>query len=132
MCVRAQTNFIKALANFARPEDLPLLRELAKDQNSNVRAVAINALASFARPEDLSLLRELAKDQNSNVRAAAMKALASFEGPEDLPLLRELAKGPELGCARGGDQCIGKFCKVCGPAAATRTTAKHGKQESRL
>ena len=85
-----------------RGDDLPLLRELTKDRNSDVRAAAAEALASFAQAEDLPLLGELAKDQNSDVRTAAMKALTSLtetlaspSRPEDLPLLpllRELAK----------------------------------------
>jgi hypothetical protein len=92
-----------------RGEDLPLLRELAKDQDSGVRTAAMKALtsltetlASVSRPEDLALLRELAKDQDRGVRTAAMealtslmKALSSVLRPEALPQLRELTKGQD-------------------------------------
>jgi HEAT repeat protein len=79
-------------------DDLPLLRNLAKDQDHDVRTAAMEALASFARPEALPLLRELAWDKDWQVSTAAVKALASlikalgsFLPAEDLPLLRELA-----------------------------------------
>jgi len=81
-----------------RDDDLPLLRELAEDQDWRVRARVVEALASFSRAEDLSLLRELVKDRDWRVSAVAMealtslmKALASLSRPEALPLLRELA-----------------------------------------
>jgi hypothetical protein len=90
------------LGRTKRDDDLPLLRELGKDQDSGVRTAAAEALtsltkalASFSRPEDLPLLRELAKDQHSGVRTAAMEALASFSRPEALPVLRELALVPD-------------------------------------
>src|SRR5271165_4385201 len=80
-----------------REEDLPLLLELARDQERAVRAAAARALTGFPRPEvlpllDLPLLRELAKDENPAVRAEAMRTLASFPVPEVLPLLRQLAQ----------------------------------------
>src|SRR5208283_3926961 len=56
-----------------RDEDLPLLRELVKDQEWQVRVGAVKALASFSRAEDLPLLRELTKDQDSRVSDAAME-----------------------------------------------------------
>jgi hypothetical protein len=75
-----------------RDDDLSVLRQLAKDQDSRVRVCAVEALASFARTEDLSLLRELAKDQDEKVRAATLKALGSFAQLEDLAVLHEQAK----------------------------------------
>jgi len=61
-----------------RPEDLPLLRKLAKDGDRDVRATAMQALASLtetlaslSRPEYLPLLRERAKDQDSDVLESA-------------------------------------------------------------
>jgi HEAT repeat protein len=102
---------VKALVSLARAEDLPLLRELAKDQNSNVRDRALEALISFSRAEDLPLLRELAKDQNSDVRDRALKALASFQGVELLPLLRELAKDQDRGLRTVAVSVLGSFSK---------------------
>jgi HEAT repeat protein len=78
-----------------RGEDLPLLRELAKDRNPAVRLAAVKALASFPALEVLPSLRELAKDRNPAVRLAAVKALASFPAVEVLPLLHELAEDQE-------------------------------------
>jgi HEAT repeat protein len=75
-------------------EDLPLLRQLADDQNWDVRARAVTVLASFSQPEDLPLLRQLTKDAQPYVRALAAEALASFSGPEALLLLREWASHP--------------------------------------
>ena len=101
-----------------RGGDLALLRELAKDQDWNVRTAAMKALASFAQAEDLPaqaedlpLLRELAKDQDSDVRTAAMKALASFSGPEALPLLRELAKDQDSDVRTAAMKALASFSR---------------------
>ena len=87
---------MKTLVSFSRPEVLPLLRELAKDENPAVRAEAMRTLASFPVPEVLPLLQELIKDENPALRAETMRTLANFPAPEILPLLRELIKDESL------------------------------------
>jgi HEAT repeat protein len=73
-----RTAVAAALANWSRPEALPLLRELVKDRDRDVRTAAMKALtcltktlASFAQAGALPLLRELAKDWNREVRTAS-------------------------------------------------------------
>jgi len=118
----------EALASFAQIEDLPLLRQLAKDRNSGVRARVAEALASFAQIEDLPLLRQLAKDQNSDVRMAVMKVLASltetlasFLGPEVFPMLLELVKDSKVRTL--AINALASFPHPQGSAAAARTSA---------
>jgi hypothetical protein len=91
-------------------DDLPLLRNLAKDQDHDVRTAAMEALASFARPEALPLLRELAKDPDWRVSAAAVKALARFSLTEDLSLLRKLALEPDADVAAEAIRGIAPLC----------------------
>jgi HEAT repeat protein len=74
----------KALASFARPEDLPLLRKLAKDQYWRVGTAAVEALASLSRPEDLPLLRERALTPDDEVALEAIRALGSRCSREEL------------------------------------------------
>jgi HEAT repeat protein len=76
-------------------DDLPLVRELARDQDAGVCAETVSALAGFPRLEALALLRELAKDMDSDVRAATMKALKRFLRTENLSVLHELALAPD-------------------------------------
>jgi HEAT repeat protein len=65
-------------------EDLPLQRELAKDENPDVRTAAVKALASFSRPKGLPLLGELALAPDDNVAAEAVRGLASLCSPKEL------------------------------------------------
>jgi HEAT repeat protein len=58
--MKALQSSMEALANSSRPEALPLLHELTRDQNSEVREVAMKALESFSGPEALPMLHELA------------------------------------------------------------------------
>ena len=83
------------LASFPIPEVLPLLLELAKDENPALRAEAKKTLTSLPVLEILPLLHERLKDENSAVRAEAVRTLVGFSRPEDLPLLRELALEPD-------------------------------------
>jgi HEAT repeat protein len=93
------------LASFARPEALPLLRQLANDQDPDMRNAARGALKSWLKalgstswPETLPLLRQLVnKDQDRQVRIAALEALGRIAVPEDLPLLRRLANDQDPG-----------------------------------
>ena len=57
--------------------DLPLLRQLTKDAQPYVRALAGEALASFSGPEALLLLREWALAPDDRVAAEGIRALAS-------------------------------------------------------
>jgi HEAT repeat protein len=52
---------VEALGSFSRPEDLPLLRQLVKDQDMNVCAAAVKALTSFSKEEDLPLWPRISK-----------------------------------------------------------------------
>jgi HEAT repeat protein len=75
---------VEALASFSKEEALPLLRELAKDEDSGVRAAAMKALASFSKEEDLPLLRELALVADDNVAVEAVRCLASLCSRQEL------------------------------------------------
>jgi HEAT repeat protein len=77
---------IKALASFSRPEDLPLLRELAKDKDREVRTAAIEALASFSGPEVLVVLRELALAPYDEIAVTAICGLASRCSREEIEM----------------------------------------------
>jgi HEAT repeat protein len=109
---------LEALASLSRPEALPLLRELAKDQNWRVRTVAVESLPSFSRAVDLPLLCNLAHDQHSDVRAAAVKArarwtegLARFWKEEDLPTLRTLAQDQDPGVRNAALEALANALK---------------------
>jgi HEAT repeat protein len=106
-----------------RDENLPQLRELAKDQDLDVRAAAVQALANFSQTEDLPLLRKLAKDQDLDVRAAAVKALASFSQIEDLQLIREVAKDQEWRVRAAAVQALTSLMKAL-PLLRLRELAK--------
>jgi HEAT repeat protein len=69
---------VQPLASFSQTEELSLLRELAKVQNSDVRAAAVQALASFSRAEALPLLAELALEPDDNVAAEAIRGLVEI------------------------------------------------------
>jgi HEAT repeat protein len=75
---------IKALASFSKEEALPLLRELAKDNDRQVCVAAAKVLASFSKEETLPLLRELALVTDDDVAAEAIRVLASLWSHEEL------------------------------------------------
>jgi hypothetical protein len=65
----------------------PLLREMAKDWNSDVRASAVKGLASFSKEEALPLLRERALARDDEVAAEAVRGLASRYSREELEVI---------------------------------------------
>ena len=73
-------------------ENLPIIREMLKDHDSDVRIAAIIALTELKSRGDLPLIREMLKDDNLNVREVAIKALAKLGSGKDLPLIREMLK----------------------------------------
>jgi len=84
---------VKAITQFEQVDDLPVLREMAKDGDTYVRQAAVEAIGQFQQFDDLRLLREIAKeDRYIVVLEAVVSALAKFESVEALPLIRELVK----------------------------------------
>jgi HEAT repeat protein len=110
---------IKALReNFAHPEALPVLRELARDRDWNLRATTVNALASFSPGKVLPLLRKRAEDEDWRVRTRVTQVLASFSGPEvakALPVLRALAEDQNWDVRDVAMKALGRFAQAKEP-----------------
>jgi HEAT repeat protein len=81
-----------ALAKLGSREDLPLVKELIEnDDSNNVRAAAVSALATLGSREDLPLVKELI-DNDWYIREAAVSALAKLGSREDFPIVFEISK----------------------------------------
>jgi len=83
---------VSALAKLGSRVDLPLVKELIEnDDSNNVRAAAVSALATLGSREDLPLVKELI-DNDWYIREAAVSALAKLGSREDFPIVFEISK----------------------------------------
>ena len=83
---------VSALAKLGSREDVPLVKELIEnDESNNVRAAAVSALATLGSREDLPLVKELI-DNDWYIREAAVSALAKLGSREDFPIVFEISK----------------------------------------
>lgn len=66
---------------------VPLLRQLLRDKDENIRARAVDALGQIGDPSNTELLVQAVSDQAWQVRAVAAKALGRIAGNESVPVL---------------------------------------------
>jgi HEAT repeats len=120
---------VRALASIPVPEDLPLLRELLKDENPALRAEAVRTLAGFSRPEDLPLLRELAIAPDDNVAVAAVRGLILLCSLEEVEGFSEPMRP---GAVWRGFGCFGRSALYAGVAQGKRQVRREVASQFRI
>ncbi len=90
--LRAQATL--ALGKIGNPEDVPALREAARDEEWPVRAQAANALEMIGDISTIPALQELTLDREWWVRLNASRALANI-GPEGERALARVLEGAD-------------------------------------
>src|SRR5690349_1340926 len=81
---------MKALADLAPTQALPLLRKMVKHKNPSVQSDALRTLAGLDYGRGVPLLHELASDRTYRLRSEAATELTRLAPEEALPLLRKL------------------------------------------
>jgi HEAT repeat protein len=68
---------LRVLRRIASPESLPLLRELLKSREPQVRAGAVRAIGQVSVPEARALMGNMINDPHEDVRLAAIETMAA-------------------------------------------------------
>jgi hypothetical protein len=102
---REKADLIEALAQGARPEDVPRWQGFARDADPMVRRAAASALGTIDAPAGRGSLLELTTDSESATQRAALGALARQSlGVDDTVKLGELAASGRI--ARENDDFV--------------------------
>jgi len=83
----SRTLAIDVLGRVRSLSAVPLLRELLRDENADVRARSADALGQIGDPNNASLLMDALEDDSWQVRAIAAKALGRLPGTGSLDAL---------------------------------------------
>ncbi len=114
---------VQILAQTRHQDAIPLLLELARDQEAATRAVAIDALSAFHSPQIAQVLLSALHDYASVVRLSAIRnvgfCLADLPDIDWLPYLQPLLGDLDLEVSRQAALTLGKL----GTLAAIKTLA---------
>jgi HEAT repeats len=88
--LEALKSWLEALASASGAEALPILRELAKAQESLIGETAMKVLMSFSQPAAISVLQELTLVPDAQVVVQAISRLGSLCSREELEVFLNL------------------------------------------
>ena len=100
---------VAAFEKLGTHDDLPIIKEMLKDVDSDLRDAAVSAFDKLGTHDDLPVIKEMLKDKAWNVRETAVSAFETLITNEDLPAIKEMLKDDDFQMKYAAIAALGKL-----------------------